>query len=115
MMAQIYSTLVITCGSPPRPDDTVKWDYYDTDGKYHSWSGTPKEYFAQFCKRKHMDPSDSFSLINDPRNEYEKLYTVERLGNVWGGRPVRCESTRYPAEAVDLLTLCRCQRPDRGA
>ena len=34
--------------------------------------------------------SDSFSLINDPRNEYNKLYTVDRLGNVWGGRPVLC-------------------------
>lgn len=38
-----------------------------------------------------MDPKDSFSLINDPRNEYEKLYTVDRLGNVWGERRVLCE------------------------
>ena len=35
-------------------------------------------------------PSDSFSLINDPRNEYGKLYTVDKLGNVWGGRRVLC-------------------------
>lgn len=35
---------------------------------------------------------DSFSLINDPRNEYGKLYTVDKLGNVWGGRPVLCTS-----------------------
>ena len=39
-----------------------------------------------------MDPKDSFSLINDPRNKYESLYTVERLGNVVGGRPVQCAS-----------------------
>ena len=33
---------------------------------------------------------DSFSLINDPRNEYGKLYTVDKLGNLWGARPVLC-------------------------
>ena len=37
-----------------------------------------------------FQPSESFSLINDPRNEYNKLYTVDSLGNVWGGRPVLC-------------------------
>lgn len=37
-------------------------------------------------------PADSFSLINDPRNEYGKLYTVDKLGNLWGGRPVLCTS-----------------------
>lgn len=34
---------------------------------------------------------ESFSLINDPRNAYNKLYTVDKLGNIWGGRPVLCE------------------------
>lgn len=38
-----------------------------------------------------FQPSESFSLINDPRNEYSKLYTVDKLGNIWGGRPVLCK------------------------
>ena len=29
------------------------------------------------------------SLVNDPRNEYFKLYTVEYLGNIEGGFPIR--------------------------
>jgi bleomycin hydrolase len=33
---------------------------------------------------------EAFSLINDPRNEYGKLYTVSKLGNVWNGIPIRC-------------------------
>ncbi len=37
-----------------------------------------------------IQPAESFSLINDPRNSYKKLYTVNRLGNIWGGRPVLC-------------------------
>jgi len=32
--------------------------------------------------------TDMVSLIHDPRNEYYKLYTVDCLGNVAGGRPV---------------------------
>ena len=41
-----------------------------------------------------VQPADSFSLIHDPRNEFNKLYTVDKLGNIWGGRPVLCESYR---------------------
>lgn len=32
---------------------------------------------------------ERFSLINDPRNPYSRLLTVDRLGNVVGGRSVR--------------------------
>lgn len=43
-----------------------------------------------------LQPKDSFSLINDPRNAYSKLYTVDKLGNIWGGRPVKCELLSVP-------------------
>ncbi|WVQ96907.1 hypothetical protein IAU59_004015 [Kwoniella sp. CBS 9459] len=88
-MSEIFSTLSIALGSPPQPNQKLTWDYYDKDNKYQSWTGTPKEFYDQFGRRKGMDPKDSFSLIHDPRNAYEKLYSVERLGNVWKGRPVR--------------------------
>lgn len=91
---EIFNTISITLGTPPRPDERVKWEYYDIDNKYKCWEGTPLEFYKQFGKRKGMDPADSFSLINDPRNDYGKLYTVDRLGNVWGGKPIRCESLR---------------------
>ena len=91
MMRQIYSTLCVTLGSPPNPNEPFTWEYNDSDDKFHSWTGTPKEFYAQFAQRKAMPPRDSFSLINDPRNDYEKLYTVERLGNVWNARAVKCE------------------------
>jgi bleomycin hydrolase len=91
-MKEVFNTISIALGSPPKPNEEIVWDYYDKENKYHRWTGTPKEYYDQFCKRKNMDPKESFSLINDPRNKYEALYTVERLGNVVGGRPVQCES-----------------------
>ena len=41
---------------------------------------------------------DKVSLINDPRNDYGKLYTVHMLGNVVGGSPVR-----YVNQPADML------------
>ena len=98
-LSEIYNTLSITLGTPPKPDESVIWEYYDKDNKYHKWTGTPKEFYAQFAKRKNMDPKDSFSLIHDPRNAYEKLYTVDKLGNVWGGRPI--SYVNAPVEALE--------------
>lgn len=49
-----------------------------------------------------MQPSDSFSLINDPRNEYGKLYTVDKLGNLWGGRPVLC---KFPSQLLKRFAI----------
>lgn len=88
-MAEVYSTLCITLGTAPKPDEPFTWDYYDKAGKFHTWTGTPLEFYAAYARRKGMDPKDSFSLINDPRNDYGKLYTVKRLGNIWGARGVR--------------------------
>ena len=31
---------------------------------------------------------ESFSLIHDPRNDYNQTYGVDRLGNIWSGRKV---------------------------
>lgn len=85
LMREVYTVMSATLGVPPKADAPFTWDYYDKDGKPHSWAGTPKEFYAAFVDKKAL-PSDCFSLINDPRNEYSKLYTVDRLGNVWGGR-----------------------------
>jgi bleomycin hydrolase len=90
-LGDIYNVLSVTLGVPPRADERMTWEYLDKDGKFSSWSGTPREFYAQYGKRKGMNPAQSFSLIHDPRNKVETLYTVARLGNVWGGKPVRCE------------------------
>jgi len=89
-MAEVYSTLCITLGTPVKPDEKFTWEYYDKDKKYNKYTGTPLEFYAAYGRRKGMDPKDSFSLINDPRNEYGKHYSVKHLGNVWGGPSVKC-------------------------
>lgn len=92
-MAAIYRVLAITLGAPPPTDEPFLWEYNDKDGKAHSLSASPLEFYHEHCAG--FKASDYISLINDPRNAYDKLYTVDRLGNVWGGRPVLCAS--FPA------------------
>jgi bleomycin hydrolase len=77
MMEEIYGAMVLAFGKPPKPDDTFEWTYADKDGKYHRIKTTPLEFY----KSAEFKAEDHFSLINDPRNEYSKLYTVDRLKN----------------------------------
>ncbi|KAI6121526.1 peptidase C1B, bleomycin hydrolase [Pisolithus sp. B1] len=86
LMQEVYTIMTATLGVPPKPDTPFTWEYYSEDGKYSKWEGTPLEFYKAFTTR--YTPSECFSLINDPRNEYNKLYTVDKLGNVWGGRQV---------------------------
>jgi len=87
LLGEVYNVMSATLGVPPQPDDKFVWDYYDKDGKAGRWEGSAKQFYSAFSN-KNYPASDSFSLINDPRNPYSKLYTVDKLGNVWGGRPV---------------------------
>ena len=90
-MKEIYTIMTATLGVPPKPDEKISWDYYDEDGKAGHWEGTPKQFLKAFSSKAYP-PAESFSLINDPRNAYSTLYTVDRLCNVWGGRHASCES-----------------------
>ena len=48
---------------------------------------SPLDFYNKYV-RKFVDVSQQISLINDPRNEYYKLYTVDRLNNIIdGARP----------------------------
>ena len=108
LMREVYTIMTATLGAPPPADKKFVFDYYDKDGKPGRWEGTPVEFYKvcsliqgpsaprrlrklQSVASGKYPASESFSLINDPRNEYDKLYTVDRLGNVWGGRPVLCK------------------------
>ncbi|GAA5938841.1 C1 family peptidase [Sporobolomyces koalae] len=84
-MSEMYRILAITLGAPPKPDESFVWEYYSKDKKYHRVETTPVSFYKDYCL---IDASRNISLIDDPRNEYDALYTVDRLGSVVGQRPV---------------------------
>jgi bleomycin hydrolase len=110
LMKEIYTIMSATLGVPPRSHDKFTWEYYDADGKAHSWEGTPLEFYKTF-RSKAYSPSDSFSLINDPRNEYQKLYTVDKLGNIWGGRPVLYVNTEIENLKSSIVRMIKAGQP----
>ncbi|CAG8555422.1 3948_t:CDS:10 [Rhizophagus irregularis] len=84
MMEEIYRIIAISLGEPPKEFD---WTFRDGNGKYHSHKGlTSKSFYQDFIGYK---ATETYSLVNDPRNEYLRLYTVKYLGNIQGGLPIR--------------------------
>jgi len=110
LMKDIYTVMSATLGVPPRANEKFVWEYYDTDGKVNRWEGTPVEYYKAF-RSKAYPPADSFSLINDPRNEYSKLYTVDKLGNIWGGRPVLYVNTEVENLKSTVVKMVKAGQP----
>ncbi|KAK8218974.1 peptidase C1B, bleomycin hydrolase [Phyllosticta capitalensis] len=94
MMQEIHLILTLMLGPPPSPKDQFDWQFYDKDGAFHSVKQRPTEFAKQLSESRVVkacggtDVHRLFSLVNDPRNSYNTLLTVNRLGNVWGGRPV---------------------------
>ncbi|KAJ7287639.1 peptidase C1B, bleomycin hydrolase [Mycena rebaudengoi] len=110
LMKEVYTIMTATLGVPPKPDDKFVWEYYDADGKAGRWEGTAKEYFKAFASKPYS-PVDSFSLINDPRNEYSKLYTVDKLGNVFGGRPILYVNTEIENMKATVVKMIKAGVP----
>ena len=93
MMQEIHCILTLMLGPPPKPDAKFSWEYYDAGGKYHHVSKTPLEFAKELSapsvvRALNANVNELFSLVNDPRNKYNQLLTVDRLGNVVGGRPI---------------------------
>ncbi|KAG8936655.1 hypothetical protein FRC02_000113 [Tulasnella sp. 418] len=109
-MVEVYRILTITLGAPPKPDEPFTWEYYDAAGKFHTYTGTPVEFYKAY-KNKQYPLTDSFSLVNDPRNSYGTLWTVSELGNVWGGRPVQYVNTESQKLKEAVITSIKAGHP----
>ncbi|EJD03399.1 peptidase C1B, bleomycin hydrolase, partial [Fomitiporia mediterranea MF3/22] len=87
LMAENWNILTTLFGVPPMPTENFTWEYYDKDGRAKAWNGTSLEFYRTIPANAY--PVNTWiSLVNDPRNEYKKLLTVERFNNVIGGRRV---------------------------
>lgn len=81
-VADVYRILAIHLGTPP---SEFLWQYEDKDGNFRRKGVmTPQAFATRFFP----NINEYVCIVNDPRNEYGKLYTVEYLGNVVGAKPV---------------------------
>jgi len=86
MMSEVYRMLTYALGEPATKFD---FEYRDKDKNYHFDAGiTPQEFFKKYVN---LNLEDYVSLINSPTDDkpFNKTYTIEMLGNVVNGRPVK--------------------------
>lgn len=86
MMNEVYRMLTYALGEPATKFD---FEYRDKDKNYHFDAGiTPQEFFKKYVN---LNLQDYVSLINSPTDDkpFNKTYTIEMLGNVVNGRPVK--------------------------
>lgn len=93
MMEEITLILTVLLGPPPSPDEAFTWQYSDKDGKAHELTITPKAFAKDIASPELRINSavieGMMSLVHDPRHEPKSHLTVDRLGNVVGGRDIR--------------------------
>ena len=86
ILADVWKILVVCLGEPPV---RFNWQWRDDEGNFHrDGEITPQEFYERHVG---VDLSEYICLVDDPRPENPKgsMETVEHLGNVVGGRPIR--------------------------
>ncbi|OTA54686.1 peptidase C1B, bleomycin hydrolase [Hypoxylon sp. EC38] len=92
MVREIHLILTLTLGPPPSPTADFEWDFVDKDGRARAVVSTPLRFATDISSPDFRITSSAIagmvSLVHDPRHPPLSLLTVERLGNVVGGRGV---------------------------
>lgn len=112
MIKEIHLILTLTLGCPPSPNNDFTWEYYDNDSKYQKLTTSPLKFSQELSSPSVVrlcggtDVHRLFSLVHDPRNEFETLLSVDRLGNVFGGRPITyCNVEMFVIKAACIAML----------
>ena len=91
MLNVVYKMLVIHLGAPP---NKFTWQIRDKKKNFLRFEDlTPQSFFS---KHVGLSLSDLVCLINCPMSDksYKKVYSVEHLGNVIEGQPIRYLNTK---------------------
>ncbi|KAF0718319.1 Aste57867_1770 [Aphanomyces stellatus] len=84
MLQVCHRILTIHLGSPPTAFDFEAHDEDETHVRVSNL--TPRSFVTDVVP---IDVNAYVSIVNDPRNAYGSILTVDRLGNVVEGNPVR--------------------------
>jgi bleomycin hydrolase len=86
ILSSTYRMLCVHLGVPPAEID---WQWRDKDREFHRRGKiTPKQFYDEFVG---TDLDEMVCLVSDPRPHHEigRALTVDYLGNVVGGSPIR--------------------------
>lgn len=116
MLQEIHLILTLMLGPPPNPKKSFKWEYHDASGKYRSVSKTPLQLASELSEPSAMaivrsDVNSLFSLVHDPRNDYNTLLSVSHLGNVVGGIPVRFVNVQMSVMKAAAIAMLKAGIP----
>ena len=95
MMREVHLIVTLLLGPPPNPNKPFTWEHHDKDDKFKSIKITPLQFAGELSSATSVransgtDVHELFSLVNDPRNSYGELLSVNRLGNIVGMRGIR--------------------------
>eukprot|EP01083_Nonionella_stella_P020707 57449_1 len=99
---EIWRIMIISFGKPPQK---IKYAFRNKDKEYKILEAdSPLDFYNKYV-RKFLDVSQQISLINDPRNEYYKLYTVDRLNNIVNGSRKRVLYVNVPTEKLKEFAI----------
>ncbi|KAL2833822.1 cysteine protease [Aspergillus cavernicola] len=87
-LKEIHSLVTLMLEQAPNPREQFVWQFHDADGKAREVRQTPLEFAkgATASRVSNVCLGRMTSLVNNPRNEYRRLLTVDKLGNVLEGR-----------------------------
>ncbi len=97
-LREIYKVLVLNLGEPPRE---FIWRYEDKDGKVSEpRTFTPQSFYREAVG---VDLREYFSLMNYPGKEYQRLYQLDNIRNVFeAADPV---SANLPMDEIKAAVL----------
>ena len=104
MLSESYRMLCICLGRPPK---TFDFEYRDKDGGFpRDTNLTPQEFYKKYIG---ISIGDYISVINAPTENkpYYRSYTVQCLGNVAEGRPVKY--VNLPIEELKKAAIAQLQ------
>lgn len=92
MLKEIHTILTLTLGPPPAATEEFVWQFADKAGRAREVRSTPVAFARDIWSAEFRVSSSVIaglvSLVHDPRNPPLSLLTVDRLGNVVGGRGI---------------------------
>lgn len=104
MLSEVYRMLCICLGKPPK---SFSFEYRDKKGEFHRDTDlTPQEFYKKYIG---IPLEEYISVINAPTADkpYYKSYTVQCLGNVSEGRPVKY--VNLPIEELKKAAVAQLQ------